>query len=117
VWRVRLDAPVLVSPSIRGDTLYCVTQVGSVYRVVPGEVPVVARLRDQPWPATSTPALINDWVLVGGSDGTLRAFSSEDGMQAWTVPLSRPAEIAPFPLPDGSFLTLGGKGELQRMTR
>jgi len=114
-WRVRLDAPILVSPTTRGDTLFCVTRIGTVFRVEPGDIPTVARLRDQPWPATGTPALIQGWVLAGGSDGILRAFSLEDGMQVWQVALSRPSEIAPFLLPDGSFLTLGGKGELQRM--
>jgi outer membrane protein assembly factor BamB len=114
-WRVRLDAPLLVSPTARGDTVVAVTQMGRIYRVARGSPPTARPLNTNAWPATGTPALIGTWVLVGGADGTLHAFDLEDGSEAWKVLLGRPAEIAPVLLYDGSFLALGGGGDLQRM--
>lgn len=114
-WRVRLDAPLLVSPTSRGDTLYCVTRIGTVYRILPGSPPRVEELHGDAWPATGAPALLNQWLLVGGSDGILHAFRTEDGMEDWKVSLGRPLEIAPIPLPGGGFLALGGRGDLHRM--
>lgn len=115
LWRVRLDAPLLVSPAAQGDTLYCVSRVGSVYRIVPGPAPVVTRLHDPGWPATGTPSVLGPWLLIGGADGTLHAFSREDGVEAWKVALGRPVELSVVLLPDSSFLAVGGMGDLHRM--
>jgi outer membrane protein assembly factor BamB len=116
-WRVRLDAPLLVSPAAQGDTVFCVTRVGSIYRVSPGAEPVVHRIHSPGWPATGAPTLIGPWILVGGADGVLYGFDREDGVQAWKVALGRPAELPVYPLFDGSFLAVGGAGDLHRITR
>jgi len=115
LWRVRLDAPLLVSPAAQGDTVYCVTRVGSIYRIVPGSEPVATQLHGPGWPATGTPALVGPWLLAGGADGTLYGFTREDGVQAWKVSLGRPAELAAVLLSDGSFLAVGGRGDLHRI--
>jgi len=114
-WRVRLDAPLLVSPVAQGDTIFCVTRVGSIYRIAPGAEPSVTRLHGAGWPATGAPALIGPWLLVGGADGTLYSFNRDDGVEAWKISLGRPAELPVYLLYDGSFLAVGGSGDLHRM--
>jgi outer membrane protein assembly factor BamB len=116
-WRVRLDAPLLASPAASHDTLYLATQVGSLFRVVPdGQGGAgVLRLHAAGWPLTGAPALLGPWLLVGGSDGSLRAYATTDGSEAWRTALGRPVELAPVLLPDGSLLAFGGTGHLQRM--
>jgi outer membrane protein assembly factor BamB len=114
-WRVHVDAPLLVSPTARGDTVYCTTQTGSLYRIVPGTPAQVTLISRGEWPATGAPALYGDWLLAGGADGVLHAFDPADGAEQWSLRIGRPVEIAPYPLPDGSFLALGGRGDLQRM--
>ncbi len=115
-WRLRLDAPLLLAPAVRGDTIFCVTRVGSVYQIVPQpEAPLVQQLHTDPWAATGAPAVLGPWLLAGASDGTLRGFALTDGTEAWRTPLGRPMELAPVPLPDGSFLALGGRGDLHRI--
>jgi len=108
-WEVRLDAPVLASPAVRGDTAWAVTITGSIYRVTSG---AVDSLRGEPWAVTGTPAVIGDWLLVGGSEGALRAFSLADGSLVWSVKLGRPLELAPLRLAPGEFLALGGPGDI-----
>lgn len=115
VWRARLDGPLLNSPAIVGDTLYCVTQFGSLYRIVPGDEPQVTRLGTDRWAATGTPAVFGDWILVGASDGALRAFRQDDGAEGWRMMLGRPLALAPLVLGDREFLALGGRGDLHRM--
>ena len=117
LWRVRLDAPLLVSPAAQGDTVFCVTRVGSIYRVVPGAEPVATRIHPAGWPATGTPTLVGPWVLVGGADGVLYGFDREDGVEAWKVALGRPAELPVYLLYDGSFLAVGGAGDLHQIRR
>ena len=114
-WKVRLDGPLLASPTARADTVYCVTQLGSLYRVVPGATPELTRLRNERWAATGAPAVFGPWVLVGSSNGSLRAFRISDGDEAWSMPLGRPLELAPLILGDSGFLALGGRGDLHRM--
>lgn len=114
-WRVRLDAPLLVSPAAQGDTVFCVTRVGSIYRVIPGAPPVATRIHAAGWPATGTPSLVGPWILVGGADGELFGFDREDGVEAWKVSLGRPAELPVYLLYDGSFLAIGGAGDLHRI--
>jgi len=115
LWRVRVDAPLLVSPTAEGDTVFCVTRVGSIYRIVPGPEPTVGEIHEPGWPATGTPSLVGPWLLAGGADGTLYGFTREDGVEAWKMSLGRPAELAPVLLFDGSFLVVGGQGDLHRM--
>lgn len=115
VWEARLDGPLLTSPAVVGDTIYCVTPFGSLYRILPGPEPQVSKLGTDRWAATGTPAVVAGWILVGGSDGALRAFRPEDGTLGWRTPLGRPLELAPLPLGDREFLALGGRGDLHRM--
>ena len=116
-WRVRLDAPLLVSPAAQGDTIFCVTRVGSIYRLLPGADPVVTRIHAPGWPATGTPSLVGPWLLIGGADGSLYGFDRGSGEQSWKVSLGRPAELPVYLLYDGSFLAVGGAGDLHRITR
>ena len=74
LWKARLDGPLLASPAVRHDTIYCVTQQGSLYRVLGGLRPEVTRLNDARWAATGAISLFGPWALVGGSEGMLRAF-------------------------------------------
>jgi hypothetical protein len=115
LWSVRLDGPLLVSPAARHDTIYCVTQQGSLYRVRGGSDPEVTRLNDSRWAATGGISLFGPWALVGGSEGMLRAFRLTDGQQEWTTTLGRPLELAPLLLGDSGFLGFGGRGDLHRM--
>jgi len=114
-WKARLDGPLLVAPIAAGDTVYCVTQLGSLYQIIPGPEPVVTRLRDARWAATSPPAAFGPWILVGGSEGALRAFRRSDGTEAWSLMVGRPLELAPLLLDDSEFLTVGGRGDVHRL--
>lgn len=115
LWKVRVDGPVLASPTARLDTIYCVTQQGFLYRVLGAANPEVTRLNDSRWAATGAVSLFGPWALVGGSEGLLRAFRLVDGQQEWTATLGRPLELAPLLLGDSGFLGLGGRGDLHRM--
>ncbi|MBK6778790.1 MAG: PQQ-binding-like beta-propeller repeat protein [Gemmatimonadetes bacterium] len=114
-WSVRLDAPVLSSPVVRRDTIYAVTLAGSIYRVPPGDVRAAERLRAEPWAVTGAPQLFGEWLLVGGSDGSLRAFALAGAEPAWQTPLGRPLELAPVALGEGDFVAVGGQGDLHRI--
>jgi outer membrane protein assembly factor BamB len=114
-WRVKLDAPLIAPPAVRGDTIYAVTRLGSLFRVVGDDAANATRLTDSYWPATGTPTLIGDWVLVGSADGALRAFTTQ-GAEAWRVRLGRPFELPPVPLEGGDFLAVGGRGDLTRIS-
>lgn len=116
-WSVRLDAPALASPVVRQDTVYAVTRTGSIYRVPPGGGPAAERLREEPWAVTGAPLLFGDWLLVGGSEGSLRAFALGDGATAWSTPLGRPLELAPLLLGADEILAVGGQGDLHRIRR
>lgn len=117
-WRVPVDAPVEVAPSVVGDTVYAATRIGTLYRLVlapdggPPAAEAIAALR---WPVTAPPVRVDDLLLLGGADGTLRALRP-DGSQAWRVAIWRPIEIAPLVLSDG-LLAIGGEGDLHRYVR
>jgi outer membrane protein assembly factor BamB len=114
-WSTRLDAPALTSPTMRGDTIFTITRNGSLYRIQGGGPPWTSHLGNSAWAATGAPAAIGPWVVAGASDGTLRAFDPTSGTEQWQTALGRPFELAPIPLPDGSFLALGGRGDLHRI--
>jgi outer membrane protein assembly factor BamB len=114
-WRVRLGGPLLNSPAATGDTIYAVTQAGSVNRLLTGGTEGVTELRPAGWAATGAPSVYGPWLLVGASDGTLRAFDRSTGAEAWSTPLGRPVELAPMVLADTTMLVLGGRGDLQRL--
>jgi outer membrane protein assembly factor BamB len=113
--RVRLDSPVLTTPALWGDTLYCVTQMGTVWQIQLEPPFPAQRLAELRWPAVGTPVVLGGWLLVGGADGVLRALDRASGAEAWRLQLGRPAEAAPLVLGDGSFIALGGRGDLQRL--
>lgn len=114
-WKSKLDAPAVTSPALSGDTLFALTRTGSIYRIGAADVPGTTQLGGTAWAATGAPAAIGPWILAGASDGSLRAFNPGDGSEAWHTSLGRPFELAPVPLPDGSFLALGGRGDLTRI--
>jgi len=114
-WMVRLDAPLLTRPALAGDTLFAVTRMGSVFRITGDSDPEITRLHDAGWPATGAPALVGDWILVGGADGALRAFLASDGSESWRASLGRPFELPPVLLAGGDFLAIGGRGDLHRL--
>jgi outer membrane protein assembly factor BamB len=113
--RARLDGPLLTAPALRGDTLYCVTQMGTVWRIRLDPLLAAERLAELRWPAVGTPVVLGGWLLLGGADGVLRALDRASGAEAWRLQLGRPAEAAPLVLDDGSFVALGGRGDLQRL--
>ena len=114
-WSARLDAPALTTPAVEGDTLFALTRTGSLYRITDGGTPRPSQLGSAAWAATGAPAIIGPWLVAGASDGTLRGFDPADGSERWHVPMGRPFELAPVPLPDGSFLAVGGRGDLHRI--
>jgi eukaryotic-like serine/threonine-protein kinase len=114
-WSTRLDAPAITSPAVDGDTLFALTRSGSLYRIDGSGAPWTSQLGSTAWAATGAPALIGPWLIAGASDGSLRGFDPADGTERWHTTMGRPFELAPVPLPDGSFLALGGRGDLHRI--
>jgi outer membrane protein assembly factor BamB len=109
-WQVSLDAPALGRPAVRGDTVWVVSRIGTVYETV-GGAPArrVARLGA---PITSGISLVGDLLVAGGADGVLRAVR-RDGRPAWRMVLSWNITVNAIALPDG-FAALGGDGDLHR---
>ena len=111
-WRVTLDAPVLTSPAGVRDTLYAASRRGTLYRIVGDSAPTAAVVARLNWPITAPVAVVNGLVLLGGSDGILRALRP-DGREAWRLQLHWPIELVPLALDDG-LLAVGGDGDLHR---
>jgi outer membrane protein assembly factor BamB len=114
-WRVRLDAPVLDSPAVSGDTVYAVTRRGTLYRILPGPEPAAEPIVALDWPVTAPVTIVDRQILLGGADGTLRALDPR-GVELWRVRLWSPIELGPLPLPDG-LVVIGGQGDLHRYRR
>ena len=108
-WSARVDSPVMGDLAIRGDTIWAVTRIGSLYRIVEGRAAHLASLHA---PVTTGVALVGDLLLVGAADGLLRALAP-DGREVWRVGLSWNITVDPVALPDG-FIALGGDGDLHR---
>jgi outer membrane protein assembly factor BamB len=111
-WTVRLDAPVIGAPILRGDTLFALTRIGSLYRIPLSPAPVAERLVSQRTPFLTSPVMVRDWIVAGSADGVLFGFTLE-GTIAWRVLIAGPIELAPLVLADG-FLAIGGRGDLHR---
>ncbi len=111
-WSVRVDAPMLGSPAAVGDTLYAASRRGTLYRIAPGDPPRPERVVELGWPVTAPVSVVDDRILLGGADGTLRALRG-DGTEVWRVQLWRPVELRPLALEDG-LLAIGGNGDLHR---
>ncbi len=109
VWSSRVDAPVLASPAVSGDTLFVATRVGTVYRVdlATGEATRIAALD---WPLTSGPVPFGGLLLVGGADGTVRALDRA-GHNAWRLAVWRPVDVPPIDAGGGRLLVIGGDGD------
>jgi len=114
-WTLQVDAPVLGSPAALGDTLFLATRTGTVYRIDPGEQPVLKTVARLGWPVTTPVTLAGRQILLGGADGVIRALKP-DGREIWRVRVWRPVELGPVPLSDG-ILALGGNGDLHRFRR
>ena len=114
-WKVRLDAPVMDSPAVAGDTVYAATRRGTLYRVLPGTPARAERIVELDWPITAPVTVVHGLILLGGADGTIRALEP-NGTERWRITLWRPIELGPLPLDDG-MVVVGGKGDLHRYRR
>jgi len=114
-WKVRLDAPVMDSPAVAGDTVYAATRRGTLYRVLPGTPARAERIVELDWPITAPVTIVHGLILLGGADGTIRALEP-NGTERWRITLWRPIELGPLPLDDG-MVVVGGKGDLHRYRR
>ena len=114
-WKVRLDAPVMDSPAVAGDTVYAATRRGTLYRVLPGTPARAERIVELDWPITAPVTVVHGLILLGGADGTIRALDP-NGTERWRITLWRPIELRPVPLDDG-MVAVGGKGDLHRFRR
>jgi outer membrane protein assembly factor BamB len=114
-WSVRLDAPVLASPAAMGDTLFAASRRGSLYRIVANSPRKAERLVELAWPITAPIAVVQEQIILGGADGTIRALRP-DGVEIWRLRIWRPVELRPLALDDG-ILAIGGEGDLHRYRR
>ncbi len=111
-WALRVDAPVMGAPAALNDTLYLASRIGTLYRVVPGEEPVLKTVAALDWPVTTPVTIAGRQILLGGADGIIRALRT-DGTEIWRVRIWRPVELGPVALQDG-LIALGGNGDLHR---
>jgi outer membrane protein assembly factor BamB len=111
-WAVRVDAPVTGTPAALGDTLYAAARSGTIYRIEPGPVRQLKRIASLRWPVTTPVTIVDQQILLGGADGTIRALET-DGREIWRVRVWRPVELGPVVLDDG-LLAIGGNGDLHR---
>lgn len=114
-WTVRVDAPVLASPAMLGDTLFLASRIGTLYRIDPDSAPRAEQIAALAWPVTAPVTIIERQVVLGGADGVVRALRP-DGTEIWRVRIWRPVELGPVPLADG-LLTVGGNGDIHRFRR
>ncbi|MGH7734169.1 MAG: PQQ-binding-like beta-propeller repeat protein, partial [Gemmatimonadales bacterium] len=87
-WHLQVDGPILIPPAISGDTVWAVTQTGSIF-LIPLSHPQAQRFAAFTDPVSAPPTPWRSWVLVGMADGTLRALGA-DGVEAWRVAVGRP---------------------------
>jgi outer membrane protein assembly factor BamB len=111
-WRAKVDAPVLASPAVVGDTVYAVTKRGTLYRIEPDSMPMAQAIVALDWPVTAPVTVLRGEILLGGADGAIRALTP-DGKERWRVQVWRPVELGPIALSDG-LLAAGGNGDLHR---
>ena len=111
LWRQRLDAPVLVTPFVKGDTAWTATQANTVWRtdLTTG---VTTRLFHHPTPVTAPLTSWDGALLVGDARGILTAYEP-DGSLRWRLAVGKPLEMAPIAY-DGDLIVLGGRGDVHR---
>jgi outer membrane protein assembly factor BamB len=112
-WRVKVDAPVIGAPAASGDTVYAVSRRGTLYRITGDSAETARPIVALSWPVTAPVTVLGGAILLGGADGTIRAFRPEDGRELWRLRLQGPIELSPTPLADG-MLAIGGNGDLHR---
>jgi outer membrane protein assembly factor BamB len=112
-WRVRVDAPVVGAPAVSGDTVFAVSRRGTLYRITGDSATAAQPIVTLSWPVTAPVTLLGGAILLGGADGTLRAFRPENGRELWRLRLLGPIELSPARLADG-MLAIGGNGDIHR---
>lgn len=112
LWSRAVDAPVLVSPLTHGDTIVAVSRRGTIYRLTGSgaRLEQVVALR---WPVTAPPVRFGGALVLGGADGSLRAYEL-DGRERWRMTIWRPIDVAPVVLP-GALIAVGGNGDIYRL--
>ena len=113
VWSRRVDAPVLVSPLTQGDTLVVVSRSGTIYRLTGLADPRVDEVVALRWAVTAPPVRFGDAIVLGGADGSLRAYGL-DGRERWRMTIWRPVDVAPVAVP-GALIAVGGNGDIYRL--
>lgn len=109
-WRLPTHAVPAGPPLLSGDTLIVVSRIGKFYRARIGDMTPPQELGDSAAPVTAGPVAQGDLLLIGGADGALSA-RDRSGREAWRVPVRRPLEVAPVPVPQG-VLVVGGEGDI-----
>lgn len=111
-WSVRLDAPVIGTPMVRGDTAYALTRIGTLYRIPLSASPVAERLIGLNVAFIASAVLVQNFIVAGSADGGVYGFRL-DGTIVWHIRIPGPIELTPLALPDG-FLAISGRGDLHR---
>lgn len=113
LWRRKVDAPVMVAPLSRGDTIVVVSRRGTIYRLTGRTDPQLDRITALAWPVTAAPVRFGDALVLGGADGSLRAYEL-NGRERWRMSIWRPIDVSPVALPD-ALIAVGGNGDLYRL--
>lgn len=113
LWTRRVDAPVMVAPLAQRDTIVVVSRRGTVYRLTGGDDPRLERVVALVWPVTSAPVRFGNALILGGADGSLRAYEL-NGRERWRMTIWRPIDVAPVALPD-ALIAVGGNGDIYRL--
>ena len=90
-----------------------VSRRGTVYRLTGGDDPRLERVVALVWPVTSAPVRFGNALILGGADGSLRAYEL-NGRERWRMTIWRPIDVAPVALPD-ALIAVGGNGDIYRL--
>lgn len=114
IWRRPLDGPVAVMPTVRGDSAWIPTTVGTVWRIdlATGEP---TRLLTHPTPISAPLATWDGALLVGDAKGILSAYDT-DGTLRWQLAVGKPVDTPPFEF-DGDLIVIGGRGDVHRFAK
>ena len=96
-WKTTLDAPVYVSPASSGSTAYIATTRGRFYAlsVEDGDEQWRYALPDSTV-RLAAPAVREDLVVFGASDGNIRALDPRTGRLLWSFDAKEPVTAAPL---------------------
>lgn len=90
-WRAKLDDEVTAALLVAGDMLYATTASGRVFAltVSTGDERWHSDPREKGWGfsvhGAARPVLFGNMIIVGHADGTLVAYSKNDGTVRWTT--------------------------------